>query len=429
MELTFGSPEDDEKNRDKSFDDKKEDTSFSSLYGDLYGKNSSVSSSLEDSRKALHDAEEALSQMQKTFLQGEDANRARLRQIYADVEKDFGAKPGTLSGEQTDSASLEEKKDTAPAAGAGSSSQEKENKKEPETDPMDDLNELIGLTSIKHDVKELYDFTKIQKMREDAGMKVVPVSKHLVFTGNPGTGKTTVARILARLYKKIGVLSKGQLVECDRSGLVAGYVGQTAVKTQKKIQEAMGGVLFIDEAYSLAKGDQTNDFGQEAIDTILKAMEDHRDDFIVIVAGYTRPMEAFINSNPGLRSRFNKYIEFPDYTDDELMQIFDLDCRKYQYTLGEGVRDGVKKELQRRRASAGENFANAREVRNLFEEIVTNQATRIAKISSPDLPTMNTILVCDLTDHPEDVLPEDSGKTSKEKAGAQDPKAPAAEKK
>ena len=271
--------------------------------------------------------------------------------------------------------------------------------KKPETDPMEDLNELIGLTGIKHDVRELYDFTKIQKLRKDAGMKTVPVSMHLVFTGNPGTGKTTVARILARLYKQIGVLSTGQLVECDRSGLVAGYVGQTAVKTQKKIEEAMGGVLFIDEAYSLARSaDQGTDFGQEAIDTILKAMEDHRDEFVVIVAGYTKPMETFIHSNPGLQSRFNKFIEFPDYTVDELLAIFDLNCRKYEYVPDPEAREQVKTLLMLRKAQMPENFANAREVRNLFETIITNQARRIAVLEHPMKEEMQKITLEDLRD-------------------------------
>lgn len=271
--------------------------------------------------------------------------------------------------------------------------------KKPETDPMEDLNELIGLTGIKHDVRELYDFTKIQKLRKDAGMKTVPVSMHLVFTGNPGTGKTTVARILARLYKQIGVLSTGQLVECDRSGLVAGYVGQTAVKTQKKIEEAMGGVLFIDEAYSLARSaDQGTDFGQEAIDTILKAMEDHRDEFVVIVAGYTKPMETFIHSNPGLQSRFNKFIEFPDYTVDELLAIFDLNCRKYEYVPDPEAREQVKTLLMLRKAQMPENFANAREVRNLFETIITNQARRIAVLEHPTKEEMQKIALEDLRD-------------------------------
>ena len=280
--------------------------------------------------------------------------------------------------------------------------QEPKAKEEPQEDPMETLNHLIGLEKIKHDVKELTDFARIQKARKDAGLKSVPVSLHLVFTGNPGTGKTTVARILAKLYNQIGILSKGQLVEVDRSGLVAGYVGQTAIKTQEQIQNALGGVLFIDEAYTLAA--KNEDFGQEAIDTILKAMEDHRDDLIVIVAGYTEPMERFINSNPGLKSRFNKYIEFPDYSIDELMAIFDLNCKKYDYTIEESARSHVREKLSLLKLSSPENFANARAVRNLFEEIITNQAGRIAAMENPTLDDMKMITNEDLTDDRDEAI-------------------------
>ena len=241
--------------------------------------------------------------------------------------------------------------------------------------PMEQLNALIGLDSIKQDVVELSSFVSLQELRREAGLKPVPVSLHLVFTGNPGTGKTTVARILAKIYKKNGVLSKGQLVEVDRADLVAGYIGQTAIKTQKKIEEALGGILFIDEAYTLAK--EGNDFGQEAIDTLLKAMEDHRDDFIVIVAGYTDLMTTFINSNPGLKSRFNKFIEFPDYSADELYRIFCSMCASYDYELDEDAGEIIRAKIEDMVADKAPNFANARAVRNLFEAVITNQAARV----------------------------------------------------
>ena len=271
-----------------------------------------------------------------------------------------------------------------------------EEPKEPEKSGMEELEELIGLKTVKHDVEELVGLAKVRKMREEKGMKAVPVSLHLVFSGNPGTGKTTVARILAKLYKEIGILTTGQLIETDRSGLVAGYVGQTAIKTAKKIEEAMGGVLFIDEAYTLNQ--EGENFGQEAIDTILKAMEDHRDKFIVIVAGYTDLMKAFIESNPGLRSRFNKFFEFPDYTVDELQDIFKMQCKKYQYKLTEEAEAAVRDEIIRLEAAKGENFANAREVRNLFERIITNQASRVADLEDVDEEMLSTITIDDLVD-------------------------------
>lgn len=282
------------------------------------------------------------------------------------------------------------------AADSNLNSAEEKKDEEPEEDPMETLDKLIGLGSIKDDVKELTSFVKVQKARQEQGLKSVPVSLHLVFTGNPGTGKTTVARIIAKIYKQIGVLSKGQLVEVDRSGLVAGYVGQTAIKTTEQIKKAMGGVLFIDEAYSLSQKDDA--FGQEAIDTILKAMEDNRKDLVVIVAGYTEPMKKFVESNPGLKSRFNKYIEFPDYSVDELEEIFYMNCKKYDYKVEDDVKHQIRALITSRKMGSIENFANAREIRNLFEEIITNQAKRVSTLESPTNDDMMTICLDDLKD-------------------------------
>jgi len=280
------------------------------------------------------------------------------------------------------------------AADNNLNSAEEKKEEEPEEDPMESLDKLTGLGTIKEDVKELTAFVKVQKARQEQGLKSVPVSLHLVFTGNPGTGKTTVARIIAKIYKQIGVLSKGQLVEVDRSGLVAGYVGQTAIKTTEQIKKAMGGVLFIDEAYSLSQKDDA--FGQEAIDTILKAMEDNREDFVVIVAGYTEPMKKFIESNPGLKSRFNKYIEFPDYSVDELEEIFYMNCNKYDYKVDEDVKHQIRALITSKKMGNVDNFANAREIRNLFEDIITNQAKRVSMLESPSNEDMMKICLDDL---------------------------------
>lgn len=257
-----------------------------------------------------------------------------------------------------------------------------------------ELVNLIGLSEIKHDVDELISLAKMNKMRADKGLKCIPLSLHLVFTGNPGTGKTTVARILAKLYNEIGILSRGQLIEVDRSDLVAGYVGQTAIKTSEKIKEALGGILFIDEAYTLAK--DGNDFGQEAIDTLLKAMEDNRNDFIVIVAGYQAPMEKFINSNPGLKSRFNKFFLFPDYSSDELSVIFRQICKKYDYSVSDDVLALVDQHIASIVATKTDNFANAREIRNYFERIVANQALRLSKLNDVSQADLYTITADDL---------------------------------
>jgi hypothetical protein len=239
------------------------------------------------------------------------------------------------------------------------------------------LDKLVGLESVKAEIHTLVNVARVREMRRKEGLKVPPSGYHMVFVGPPGTGKTTIARLLGAIFHALGLLSKGHLTEVDRAELVAGYVGQTAIKTDKVVQEARGGVLFIDEAYSLAPDNSDQDFGREAIETLLKLMEDHREDLVVIVAGYRDRMETFLESNPGLRSRFTRFIDFPDYTPDELALIFTRLTEEEGYTLADGALDAVKGILNREHELRKENFGNARLVRNLFERALTSQANRL----------------------------------------------------
>jgi|GEM_PF-150130 len=249
---------------------------------------------------------------------------------------------------------------------------------------LEQLEGLIGLSDVKENIKSLVNLLKIRQMRQEKGAKGTPISFHLVFTGNPGTGKTTVARLVGNLYKHLGVVSKGQLIEVDRAGLVAGYVGQTAIKVKEVIDRAKGGILFIDEAYSLSSSVGNSDYGKEAIETILKYMEDYRNDLVVIVAGYTRKMEEFLNSNPGLRSRFNRFIEFPDYSPMDLYEIFVKLCTENGFTYNQECASLIFSKMEEMYKSRDASFGNARAVRNFFEKTISHHANRVSKIPEPN---------------------------------------------
>ena len=330
------------------------------------------------------------------ILQQLDVIRSMTERNLRSMNADFWGTP-LSPADKTPEKAPDKTPEKAPDKKSGGPEQQTE---APEPLPKEDMKDLlaeldsyIGLQTVKEEVHNLINMASVYQLRRQHGLPTTDMSLHLVFTGNPGTGKTMMARMMARIYRSLGILSKGQLVEVDRSGLVAGYVGQTALKTQKVIEKAMGGVLFVDEAYAL-NGRSENDFGQEAIDTLLKAMEDHRDDLVVIVAGYTDLMDKFIHSNPGLESRFNRFLLFEDYSLDELVAIFKMRCGKGYVLSPEAeplVRDYIAEE-----SAAGDSFGNARGVRNIFEHILVAQNNRLAKLDSVTRDDLMTLTADDV---------------------------------
>lgn len=263
---------------------------------------------------------------------------------------------------------------------------------------MEELNNLVGLANVKSKVNDLIAYQKVQKKRKELSLNHPKSTLHLAFTGNPGTGKTTVARIIGRIYKRLGLLSKGHFIEASRTDLIAGYQGQTAMKVKKVIERSRGGVLFIDEAYSITENEHSDSYGRECITELTKALEDYRDDLVVIVAGYTEPMKHFFESNPGLRSRFNTFIEFGDYNSDELFQILRSMCDQNDYRLSDDAEKMIKQIIDKSVEVKEKQFANGRFIRNLFEDMVMNHARRVALLQSPSLEDLKDIIICDISE-------------------------------
>lgn len=260
---------------------------------------------------------------------------------------------------------------------------------------LEELNALVGLETVKTAVQDLIVYQKVQMLRKENDLHSSKNTLHLAFTGNPGTGKTTVARIVGRIYKQIGLLSKGHFIEVSRTDLIAGYQGQTAIKVRKVIERAKGGVLFIDEAYSITENDHSDSYGREGLTELTKALEDYREDLVVIVAGYTKPMDKFFESNPGLKSRFNTFIEFDDYNAKELGEILQSICEQNDYTLDETMKEKVDVYFQQHIEKKDESFANGRLARNLYDDLVMNHARRMIKLSNPTKEELSTIIAED----------------------------------
>jgi SpoVK/Ycf46/Vps4 family AAA+-type ATPase len=269
---------------------------------------------------------------------------------------------------------------------------------EPQTldDLLAELNKLVGLGRVKRDVAAMVKLMQMVKRRQETGLPPPPLSRHLVFAGNPGTGKTTVARLYGRILAKLGILESGHLVEADRGALVGEYVGHTAPKTQAVFRRALGGVLFVDEAYALTPEGRGTDFGQEAISTLVKLMEDHRDEIVVIVAGYPGEMESFIGSNPGLSSRFSRTLTFDDYTPEEMVRIVEHQAAAHQYTLLPASRELLLAFFEQ--APRAQGFGNGRSARQLFQQMTERQAQRVAEVADPTTAELSTLLPADVPD-------------------------------
>ncbi|MCR5001116.1 MAG: AAA family ATPase [Lachnospiraceae bacterium] len=317
--------------------------------------------------------------------------REESRSVGAADIADSKPTPGTQARQRTLREQVEEDNATLFA-------QESNEVKKDVSQVLDEVDSLIGLYAVKKEVHDMVNLMTVQKLRQMKGLKLTEISRHMVFTGNPGTGKTTIARKMGEAYHSLGILNKGHLVETDRSGLVAGYMGQTAQKVHDVVESSLDGVLFIDEAYTLVS-DREGDYGQEAIDTLLKLMEDYRDRLVVIVAGYPDLMEKFINSNPGLKSRFSKYLFFNDYSDEELAQIFLINCAKQDYFVDQNLYPYILNRISQLRYYEGENFGNARSVRNYFEQVISNQANRLVYEMGEDGSSASSTLM--------QIMPED----------------------
>ena len=336
------------------------------------------------------DRKDEIIQLQNEVMQ--DLLQSQMRALTKDLWgiSEAGQGKTELPAHMMDEAAKREKGGAENERSSAAAAAQETEKDETLEDIRKELNDCIGLDSVKKEVESLINWVTVCNMRKEQGLPAPELSLHMVFSGNPGTGKTMIARMMARIYKVLGVLSKGHLVEVDRSGLVAGYVGQTAEKTSKVIEKALGGVLFIDEAYALTNRGE-NDYGQEAVDTLLKGMEDHREDLVVIVAGYIEPMQEFLHSNPGLESRFNRFIHFPDYSVDEMTAIFDMRCNQSGYTLDAEGQAELKRILEEKSEDDIKGFGNARGVRNLFEKAIAEQANRLA--SSGEKLTKETLML------------------------------------